>query len=57
VIQIAPQIRILDAVEAIDGRKYAPSIDMRSPAVRTQKIGHLRDPGRPITFATVWAEA
>jgi len=31
-IQIAPQIRILVAVEAIDGRKYAPSIDMRSCA-------------------------
>jgi len=30
-IQIAAQIRILVAVEAIDGRKYAPSIDMRSP--------------------------
>ena len=29
-IQIAAQIRILVAVEAIDGRKYAPSIDMRS---------------------------
>ncbi len=29
-IQIAPQIRILVAVEPIDARKYAPSIDMRS---------------------------
>jgi hypothetical protein len=31
-IQIAPQFRILVAIEAIDGRKYAPSIDMRSSA-------------------------
>ena len=29
-IQIAPQFRILVAIDAIDGRKYAPSIDMRS---------------------------
>jgi len=30
VIQITPQMRILVAIEAVDGRKYAPSIDMRS---------------------------
>ena len=29
-IQITPQMRILVAVEAVDGRKYAPSINMRS---------------------------
>ena len=29
-IQISPQMRILVAVESVDGRKYAPSIDMRS---------------------------
>lgn len=29
-IQITPQMRILVAVEAVDGRKYAPFIDMRS---------------------------
>ena len=29
-IQVAPQMRILVAIEAVDGRKYAPSIDMRS---------------------------
>src|SRR5437016_12482771 len=56
-IQIAAQIRILVAVEAIDGRKYAPSIDMRSRAVPTRRTGHLRDSGRRITGATVWAEA
>jgi len=30
VIQITPHMRILVAIEAVDGRKYAPSIDMRS---------------------------
>jgi len=30
VIQITPQMRILVAVEAVDGRKYAPSIVMWS---------------------------
>jgi hypothetical protein len=29
-IQITPQMRILVAIESIDGRKYALSIDMRS---------------------------
>jgi hypothetical protein len=29
-IQITPQMRILVAVEPVDGRKYAPSINMRS---------------------------
>jgi hypothetical protein len=29
-IQITPQMRIRVAVEAVDGRKYAPSINMRS---------------------------
>jgi hypothetical protein len=29
-IRVTPQMRILVAVEAVDGRKYAPSISMRS---------------------------
>ena len=29
-IQITPQMRILVALEAVDGRNYAPSINMRS---------------------------
>jgi hypothetical protein len=29
-IQSTPQMKILVAIEAVDGRKYAPSIDMRS---------------------------
>jgi hypothetical protein len=29
-IQVTPQMRIMVAVEAVDGRKYAPSINMRS---------------------------
>jgi len=57
VIQIVPQMRILVAVEAVDFRKYAPSIDMRSCAVPTHKTGHSRGLGRRITGATVWAEA
>ena len=30
VIQITAQMRVLVAIEPVDGRKYAPSIDMRS---------------------------
>jgi hypothetical protein len=30
VIQIAPRMRILVAIEAVDGRKYAPSTNMQS---------------------------
>jgi hypothetical protein len=56
-IQITAQMRVLVAIEPVDGRKYAPSIDMRSRSVRTHKIGHSREPGRRITFATVWAAA
>ena len=56
-IQVAPQMRILVAVEAVDFRKYAPSIDMWSCAVSTRKTGRLRGLGRRITGATVWAEA
>jgi hypothetical protein len=35
VIQITPQMRILVAIEPVDGRKYAPSIVMRSCGVAT----------------------
>jgi hypothetical protein len=31
-IQITAQMRVLVAIEAVDGRKYAPSINMRSSA-------------------------
>ena len=31
-LQLTPQMRILVAVEPVDFRKYAPSIDMRSYA-------------------------
>ena len=42
-IQIAPQMRILVAIEAVDGRKYAPSIDMQSlPKPGLQVRGQLR---------------
>ena len=43
VIQITPQMRILVAIEAVDGRKYAPSIDMQSlPKPGLQVRGQLR---------------
>ena len=29
-IQITAQMRVLVAIEPVDGRKYAPSIDMRA---------------------------
>ena len=48
-IQITPQLRILVAIEAIDGRNYAPSMNMRSLLVQTRRTGHLRGPGRRIT--------
>jgi hypothetical protein len=48
-IQITPQMRILVAVDPVDDRKHAPSIDMRSCAVPTHKIGHARGLGRCIT--------
>jgi hypothetical protein len=48
-IQITPQLRILVAIDVIDGRKYAPSIVMRSRIALTHKPGRLRSPGRRIT--------
>jgi hypothetical protein len=42
-IQITPQLRILVAIDAIDGRKYAPSTIMRSKELRTRKN---QSPGR-----------
>jgi hypothetical protein len=50
-IQIAPQFRILVAIDAIDGRKYAASIDMRR-MVPTRIAGPSRGSGRRITGAT-----
>jgi hypothetical protein len=44
VIQITAQMRVLVAIEPVDGRKYAPSIDMRSSALPTRRIGQLRTP-------------
>jgi hypothetical protein len=44
VIQITPQMRILVAVEAVDGRNYAPSTNVSGSSARTS--GRLRGPGR-----------
>jgi len=46
-IQITPHMRILVAIESIDGRKYAPSIDMRSPFRQGFKIEALLRRTRP----------
>jgi hypothetical protein len=40
VLQITPQMRILVALEAVDGRNYALSNNMRS-FYRSPKISHL----------------
>jgi hypothetical protein len=49
VIQVAPQMRILVAIESVDLRKYALSINMRSCAAATGQNGRLRCFGQPIT--------
>jgi hypothetical protein len=38
VIQVAPQMRILVAIESVDLRNYAPSNNMRSCAVSNRRI-------------------
>ena len=48
-IQVAPQMRILVAIEAVDLRKYALSINMRSCAAATPQSGRLRCFGQRIT--------
>jgi len=52
-IQITPQMRILVAIESIDGRKYAPSINMRSSAEQSHADSYLGVLGRRITSVTV----
>ena len=52
-IQITPQMRILVAVEVVDGRNYAPSIDMQSSASKATQIAILGVLGRRITSVTV----
>ena len=52
-IQITAQMRVLVAIEAVDGRNYAPSIDMRSCAQPSHTDGRLRILGRRITSVTV----
>jgi len=52
-IQITAQMRVLVAIEPVDGRKYAPSIDMRSCAQASHADGRLRVLGRRITGVTV----
>jgi hypothetical protein len=47
VIQITAQMRVLVAIEPVDGRKYAPSIDMRSPSRQGFQIEALLRRTRP----------
>lgn len=56
-IQITAQMRVLVAIEPVDGRKYALSINMRSCALPTPQNSLLRGSGRRITEATFWAGA
>jgi hypothetical protein len=48
-LQITPQMRILVAVEAVDGRKYAPSMNMRSCWSLGRQSGSMGGSGRRIT--------
>ena len=47
-IQITPQMRVLVAIEAVDGRKYVPSIVMWSHRAGPAISGCVRGPGRHI---------
>jgi hypothetical protein len=57
VIQITAQMRILVAVEAVDGRKYAPSIVMWSRQLGVVESARFGGSGRRITVSTVWTAA
>jgi len=48
-IHITAQMRVLVAIEAVDGRKYAPSINMRSERSRVAKSGRSTGFERRIT--------
>jgi hypothetical protein len=55
--RITAQMRVLVAIEPVDGRKYAPSTHMWSGAVLCPQDWSFASLGRRITFATVWAGA
>ena len=48
-IHITAQMRVLVAIEAVDGRNYAPSTVLRSRAAESAKPAILRGFGRRIT--------
>ena len=56
-IHITAQMRVLVAIEAVDGRKYAPSINMRSERWPVAKSGRSTGFERRITCATPWIES
>jgi len=56
-IQITAQMRVLVAIEAVDGRKYAPSIVMWSHQPAAAESGRFGRSGRRITGSIVWTAA
>jgi hypothetical protein len=56
-IQITAQMRVLVAIEAVDGRKYAPSIDMRSWPTDTPAKSTVERLWTAHNGTTVWVEA
>jgi hypothetical protein len=56
-IQITAQMRVLVAIEPVDGRKYAPSIFMWRRQPGAAESGHFGGTGRRITWSIVWTAA
>jgi hypothetical protein len=56
-IQITPQMHVLAAVEPVDLRKYAPSIDMRSWPTDTPAKSTVERLWTAHKGTTVWVEA
>ena len=55
-IQITPQMRVLVAIEPVDGRKYAPSIDMRSWSTDAPAKSPVERLWTAHNGTTVWVE-
>jgi len=56
-IQVAPQMRILVAIESVDLRKYAPFIVMWSRQTATAESARFGGSGRHITWSITWTAA
>ena len=55
-IQLTAQMRVLVAIEPVDGRKYVPSTNMRSRAVLPVQMAACEASGRRITGLRFGAE-